>query len=76
MLAWPRSRQIPTRSEPIRWARPRSVIGFAESSSIPGKTGARFSIAIVTPEPLGPLGEPRQRAGLELQRGLGGGVVG
>ena len=49
MWAWPRSRQMPRRSEPIRLARPRRTIGLADRGSGPGKTGARFSIAIVTP---------------------------
>ena len=58
------------RSEPIRVTRPRRAIGLADNSSGPGKTGARFSIAIVTLTRSARSARARQRARLEQQRVL------
>jgi hypothetical protein len=49
MFAWPTSRQTPTFAELIRLHIVRTIRGENETASGPGKTGARFSSARVTP---------------------------
>ena len=75
-LAWPTSRQRPTAGEEIRFAIVRRIIGVNERASGPGKTGARFSRAMITPRRSAPGGERGQRAGLGQPAILAGGLVG